>query len=284
MPSIAALRESIVHWAGDDPNVIALIETGSTSRRDGQEDEFSDLDLEVIAADPGRLARHDGWFRNFAVVWVVLRFDERRFPTRLVVYDGGPKVDYTLAGADRLGDMREGLDSLYERGYEVLLDKQGVTEQLPRATGAFPIIAAPSEEEFSFTVEEFWFEATHMPRYLSRGDLWVVKFRDWTMKRDLLRMLEWRAIAESAEPVDVRYIGTRMREWVDAATWCHLHEIFGHFAEDDAWRALLATTQLFGRVSRDVAATNGFEYPLELEQQIQSYLAAYAPPSAATNP
>ena len=109
-------------------------------------------------------------------------------------------MDYTLAGVDRLsGDVR-GLDPLYERGYEVLLDKQGVTQQLPPAT-EYLILAVPSEDEFAFTVEEFWFEATHMPRYLSRGDLWVVKFRDWTMKCDLLRILEWRAIAQSAGPV-----------------------------------------------------------------------------------
>ena len=46
--------------------------------------------------------------------------------------------------------------------------------------------------------------------------------------------------------------------------------------------ALLATTQLFGRVARDVADAYGFTYPLEMEQQVQSYLAGYAPPSAAT--
>jgi aminoglycoside 6-adenylyltransferase len=187
--SVPVLQGSIVRWAEDEPNVIALIRTGSRAR-DGQGDEFSDLDLEVIAADPRRLQRKDDWFRAFGGVWVVLRFDELRFPTRLVVYDGGSKVDYTLAGVERLTEMYQGLDSLYERGYEVLLDREGVTERLPRATGAFPILAAPSEAEFTFIVEEFWFEATHMPRYLSRGDLWVVKFRDWTMKRDLLRMLE----------------------------------------------------------------------------------------------
>jgi aminoglycoside 6-adenylyltransferase len=282
VPSVPALQGSIVRWAEDDPNIIALIKTGS-SARDGQGDEFSDLDLEVIAADPGRLQREDAWFRAFGGVWVVLRFDELRFPTRLVVYDGGSKVDYTLAGVERLTEMYQGLDSLYERGYEVLLDREGLTERLPRATGTFPIPAAPSEAEFTFIVEEFWFEATHMPRYLSRGDLWVVKFRDWTMKRDLLRMLEWRAVAGSTEPVDLWHIGTRMREWVDDATWHDLHGVFGRFAEDDAWQALFATTYLFARVSREVAAANGFTYPAGMEDQIQSYLASHAPHSAAGN-
>ena len=92
----------IIRWAEDDPNVIALIKTGSTARRDGREDEFSDLDLEVIAADPEKLLRNDGWFHSFGEVWVVLRFDERHYPTRLVVYSGGLKVDYTVADVGRL--------------------------------------------------------------------------------------------------------------------------------------------------------------------------------------
>ena len=279
MQSVATLEALIIRWAEDDPNVIALIKTGSTSRRDGREDEFSDLDLEVIAADPEKLLRNDSWFHSFGEVWVVLRFDERHYPTRLVVYSGGLKVDYTVADVGRLEAMFDGLDSLYERGYDVLLDEQDVTERLPRATGAFPILPSPTEAEFNFTVEEFWFEATHMPRYLSRGDLWVVKFRDWTMKLDLLRMLEWRAVAQS-EPADVWHIGARMGEWVDPATWHDLHGVFGHFAEPDAWRALLATIRLFGRISREVAAAYGFKYPVELELDIQTYLATHAPVSA----
>jgi aminoglycoside 6-adenylyltransferase len=257
--------------------VLAVVKTGSSSGSDGRRDEFSDLDVEIIAAEPEDFLADDDWFHAFGRVWVVLRFDERRFPTRLVVYEDGSKVDYTVASIERLTEMHEGLDSLYERGYEVLLDKRGVTGGLPPATGAFPVRAKPSEPEFIFTVEEFWFEATHMPRYLSRGDLWVVKFRDWTMKRDLLRMLEWRAVAVAAAPVDVWHIGTRMHDWIDEATWRELHDIFGRFAAEDAWRALLATTRLFGRVSRDVADACGFRYPEEMDEQVQGYLTRYAP-------
>ena len=35
------------------------------------------------------------------------------------------------------------------------------------------------------------------PPYLARGELWVVKFRDGTMKRMLLRLVEWDALAPS---------------------------------------------------------------------------------------
>lgn len=38
----------------------------------------------------------------------------------------------------------------------------------------------------------------------------VVKFRDWTMKTDLLKMIEWHARATQGDQLDVWYIGTKM--------------------------------------------------------------------------
>ena len=71
-----------------------------------------------------------------------------------------------------------------------------------------------------------------------------------------------------------------MREWVDAATWRDLHESFAHFAEGtlgERCSRLRNSSEL-----HDVADAYGFTYPLEMEQQVQSYLAGYAPLSAAT--
>lgn len=277
MPTVESILASLLEWARAKSNVLALIETGSTSRGDGRRDEFSDLDIEVIARDPQRLLADDSWFRALGDVWVVLRFDELRHPTRLVIYDGGAKVDYTVAGADRLTEMRERLDALYERGYRVLLDKEGLAKVLPPPTGAFPKHPAPTQQQFDAVVQEFWFEATHMPRYLARDALWVVKFRDWTMKQDLLTMLEWRATARSGHPVDIWYIGTRMKSWVDAPTWQQVHEVFGRFDRADSWRALLATADLFARASSETAERCGLTYPARLESDVRSYLASFAP-------
>ena len=287
MPSVETLLEAVLAWAQRDSNVIALITTGSTSHANARRDEFSDVDVEVIANDPERLLNDDGWFTAFGEVWVVLRFDQRHYPTRLVIYDGGAKVDFTVAGVRRLEEMKDHLDPLYERGYCVLLDKNAVTAPLPPASGAAPVHAAPTQAEYDATVEEFWFEAAHLPRYLAREDLWVVKFRDWTMKTDLLRMLEWHTAARADAPVDVWHVGTRMKDWVDDATWRQLHDTFGHFDEKDAWRALLATCDLFSRISRETAATLGLTYPETLARNVRNYLTSFdarfgelAPPAA----
>jgi len=273
-----ALLASIVAWAQATANVRALIMTGSRARGDGRVDEFSDLDIEIIADDPEPLMRDDAWWRAFGRVLVHLPTIIRpRHETRLVFYEGGMKVDFSICGRERVGVMVESqaLNRLYERGYRVLVDKDGITGRLPAATGSFVPNELPAQAEFVAVVNEFWFEAAHIPRYILRDELWVVKFRDWTMKQQLLKMLEWHAIARNEQPVDVWHIGTHMRDWVDETTRGEMRVIFGAFDAASSWRALLATTELFRRLATETAALAGLEYPAGTDADISAYIAGF---------
>ena len=273
------LLARIVEWARADANVLALVMTGSRARGDGSVDEFSDFDLEIIAERPEALIRDDAWLRRFERVWVCLpTIKSPRYETRLVFYEGGYKVDFSLCGAERVGEMAEAgaLDDLYERGYRVLLDKAGISERLPMSTGKFPTKQLPGQHEFAAAVEEFWFEAAHIPRYLLRDGLWVVKFRDWTMKSLLLKMIEWHAVARSQQPVDVWHIGVHMKAWVDEETWDELQAVFSRFDRQASWDGLLATTRLFRRLGTETASLSGLEYPANADASITGYLAGFA--------
>ncbi len=255
------LLARIVAWAAGDANVRALIMTGSRARGDGHVDEFSDFDIEIIADEPAALVRVDGWWRAFGRVWVCLpTISGRRHETRLVLYEGGMKVDFSLCGRERLAAMvaAKALDGLYERGYRVLIDKDGRTNALPAPSGAFPAKKPPGQTEFTAVVDEFWFEAAHIPRYILRGDLWVVKFRDWTMKELLRKMLEWHAIARSARAVDVWHIGTHMTDWINEETQREMRFIFSAFDARSSWDGLIATTALFRRLATETAAALGY--------------------------
>jgi aminoglycoside 6-adenylyltransferase len=122
-------------------------------------------------------------------------------------------------------------------------------------------------------VEEFWFEAWHIPKYLQRGDLWVVKSRDWTMKELLLRMLEWHALAANGRAHDVEHIGIRMKDWTRPDIWKRLHELFGRFDGADSGRALIATVSLFRDVAVETAARLAYTYPRHVDDAISSYIA-----------
>lgn len=274
----AGILTKLLTWATRNDNIRAIVQTGSSSRASGA-DRFSDRDIELICRDPAPLLDDDTWIHAIAPVWVALYLanDRGDFETRLVFFEGSRKVDFTLADRTRLDAMRETghLDPLYERGYRVLLDKDALTDGLPPPSGRPFRKPHPTEMEFVATVTEFWFEAAHMPTYLSRDDLWVIKLRDRTMKDMLLRMLEWHALVTLGPQTDVWHIGTRMRCWVDQETWAELQGVFGHFDAADSFRALEATMRLFLRLTHVVADHARFPVPMA-ERHIYAYVLEFA--------
>lgn len=272
------LIKRLMAWAETNDNIRAVIQTGSSSRGPSAADLFSDRDLEIIARDLVPLLADDGWIHDLGNVMVAQHLANGDDPdTRLVFFDGGLKIDFTIADRPRLDEMTETghLNDLYERGYRVLLDKDGLADGLPAPNDAAPRRPLPSATGFVETVCEFWFEAAHMPTYLVRGDLWVVKFRDWTMKEMLLRMLEWHALATRGQGTDTWYIGTKMRCWTDAETWRDVNEVFARFDRADSWRGLVAMMALFTCLTRETAAALGLDYPVASEQSVTAYVLGF---------
>jgi len=263
----------VLEWARQQEDVVAVLITGSRARLDGSVDEASDHDLEIYTGDLERYRGTD-WLDRIAPVWVVLPFDHadgRR--ERLVFFAGGAKVDLQVMAADRLEQLaREGLDDVHLRGYRILFDRDGRAARLPPSPHRPPRQRRPTEEEFLAVCTEFWFEAAHIPRSLARGELWVVKFRDWTMKRQLLRMLEWHALAMRGDDVDVWHIGTKAENWLAPGVWERLGDVFARFDREDSLRALQATADLFVDVSRDVARAFELTFPEHMSGTIRRYV------------
>jgi aminoglycoside 6-adenylyltransferase len=272
-PGRSSLLEVILAWGRAEPAVEALVLTGSAGRQQDI-DEFSDLDVEVVASDVDTLAE-GRWIGTLGDVMVGLDLEHRGYPSKLIFFDGGTKVDFTICDRSRIDEMTsKGLDDLYERGYKVLYDPQGVTRDLPPARQQVARVPPPMREDYDFAVAEFFFEAAHMPACLLRHELWVAHFRDWTMKCNLLKMIEWQAGTRGAE--DMRIIGKHMVRWVEPHTWEHLHEVFGHFDAADTYNAMWASIELFRRLAIEVAAARGFSYPASMDHKVCSYLSSFS--------
>jgi aminoglycoside 6-adenylyltransferase len=269
------LLASILEWAREDPRVTAVVQTGSRAR-DLRVDQYSDLDIELIGPGWEELAADDSWFHEFGDVMVVLPLTiddtpdgEPSWHTRLVVYSGGRKVDFTLAGEQRINGMvSSGLNPLYDHGFVVRCDKSGLLGRLPPPRVAPPDRPLPREEDFHKTVTEFWFEASQVPIYLARNDLWVVKFREHTMRQMLLRALEWFAQTNPSNTQDTWHIGHHMNEWLPDAEWSQVGHIFSHLDAEDTLRALRATMALFESVSTTVAERMRFQHSQQLPSQV----------------
>lgn len=270
------LLSSILGWARTDDRVDVVVQTGSRARN-RRVDALSDLDIELIGPQPDDLAGDGSWIAALGDVMVTLALandgpGQSGWPSRLVVFGQGRKVDFTLAGPRRLEEMvAAGLDELYDAGYLVHLDKSGATADLPHATLEPPRRTPPTQAEFSAIETEFWFEATQVAIYLARGDLWVVKLREHTMHQDLLRMLEWLVQTDPVHPAYTWHIGHHLAEWLPTREYEMAQAVFARYDPEDTRRALDSSMSLFADVSARVAERLGLAVRTDLPDRVRAH-------------
>ena len=264
----------LVAWGESDANVRRLVLVGSRAA-DPVPDELADFDLQVYANEIGPYTRDDAWLAGIGPVWVWVpdeyRDAEIRVPTLLAIFDGGVKVDFAFYPAHAVSyGIRHGL------AHRVLVDKTGNEGGEPAAiVPPLPPLAGRSgltQDEFSRAVREFWFEAYHVGKYLSRGELWLAKSRDWAAKKELLRIVDWSA-RTPADDDPFPDPGKSLRQRVRGETWDELHEIFGGFGRADGWRTLFATIDLFRKLSREIASERGFAYLEAMDRNLSGFIA-----------
>ena len=269
------LFTSISRWLEARPEVRAAILTGSRARHDGTADELSDIDVELFLDPSEPFTESWEWLSEIGALWVCLPLRNREgYPTRLAIFEGGAKADFTLYPAVLLRKAIESgkLPARYARDYRVLADKEGLAAALAGLAQEPAEVSPPGEEEFRALVEEFWFEAYHVAKYLRREDLWAVKSRDWGTKELLLTMIVWHARCEHGWSYETHHLGMRMREWVAPDVWDRLHSSFGGFESADGWRALDGTLDLFGDLAREVADRLGLRYPQDVERNLRGHI------------
>ncbi|MCM6774022.1 aminoglycoside 6-adenylyltransferase [Nocardia sp. CDC159] len=261
----------VIEWARSQSDIRAVLRTGSRARGDGSVDALSDHDIELYTTTPERYLGFDEWLSELGEVAVNIELDgPYDNPAHLVFFADGSKADFQVLPVDLLGQLTaDGLDELHERGYQVLYERDGVTAGLPAATGGAPEAELPDETEFREHCAEFWFEIAHVPRYLARGELWVVRARDWETKELLLTAIEWHALAHYGAGHDVWHNGTKMREWAAPGVFARVEAMF---AIEDPLRQARAAADLFAELSRAIAEACGFRYPEDLERAIRPVL------------
>jgi aminoglycoside 6-adenylyltransferase len=262
------LTKKFIRWAEAEDNIRAAIVIGSRARLDHPADEWSDLDVLLFARDPEPYWATTSWLHQVGTPW--LTFVE---PTpggdleRRVLFEGGLDVDFV---PHRVADLQAMLDGglppdaadMVHRGVRFLVDKDGFSERLHSIESDPPIHAHPTEAEFLNVVNDFWYHTVWTSKHLCRGEVWWAKSCcDSYMKQLLLRVLEWHTRASQGAEADTWMRGRFLEEWADPRAVASLPAIFAHYDENDVWRALTATMELFHWVALDTANLLGYSYP-----------------------
>ena len=266
--------QKILSWAENDDSIRMLMQTGSHTRIDNTVDELSDFDIEVFARNMGKFSESDSWMKKIAEVWVSLPLTNTvGDPTRLVIFRDGVKVDFTfnqLKEVERI--KKDGYDDYLNKGFKILLDKDSLAKDLPPPSYKIQLAKKPTQQEFTALVDEFFFEAYHIPKYAKRGSLWTVKMRDWGLKELLLKMIEWYEKSLHGFDYDTWYTGHKIEKWAEKDLYEELKNIFAHFDKEDSLKALDATIVLFRGIAKKAAKNLGYTYPEAVDENLSGYI------------
>lgn len=278
------MLERFISWAQAEEGIRAAFVFGSRARLDHPADEWSDLDLLFLVDEPQAYVEATEWLQHMGEPWVSFleRTPDGGFERR-VLFEGGLDVDFipeSVAGFRKM--LAEGLPSIigdiFRRGFRVLVDKDGLAEQITAVQTQTVVPVPSSDSEYLSIVNDFWFHTVWTAKHLRRGELWWAKSCcDGYLKNLLLRMLEFHARATNGPNFDTWMRGRFLEEWADPRAVATLPQIYAHYEEQDIWRALLATMELFRWLALETAGIIGYEYPAygderctELVQQLFS--------------
>lgn len=271
------LQEQLVAWAEGVPEIRTILVVGSQARQVKPADAYSDLDVSLFVVG-GYESKSDiylQWMRDFAPVWMMLEEHHDETRSWLILYQGGIKVDFAvtpIATLQPLIDERFLWDD-QQRGYKILLDKDGIATRLPAPTPFDPpLYTPPTQTEFLKRVEGYFYGVVYLAKQIKRGNLWKAKWADRIQQTMMLDMLEWHAHATHDRPVDTYYRGDFMRDWVSEATWRELHGVFAHFDASDSREVLLNSIRLFTRLTDETAARLMYAYPKQMIDEVTEYV------------
>lgn len=271
-------------WAERRDDIRAMLITSTRAIPNATVDQLSDYDIILVVNDIHPYHTERSWLQAFGEVlvgyWDPIQrdsdYDQECFGN-VILYRDGLHIDFTLWPVALLQQIVAAptLPAELDAGYQILLDKDGLTVGMAPPTYHAYIPTPPTAELFQRWVEEFFSDVPYVAKCLWRHELLPVKWvLDYDMKHVyLLPMLEWRMEIDYGWRVKTGVLGRGLQKRLPSHLWTQLEASYAGADLDANWDALIKTVALFRQAAQEVAAHFGYAYPHELDQGVMAYVA-----------
>jgi aminoglycoside 6-adenylyltransferase len=276
-----SIEQRFVVWAWTRDDIRAGVVVGTRARADQPLDEWTDVDIVVLANDPEQYLSSTDWLAEVGSPWFsfVAPTEVGDGLQRRVIFDGALVVDFILVPTTIVDDIEQygmpaEIAAVLRRGVRILFDKDGVANRLqaPLARAAQPPFL-PAMEEVADLVADFWYTVISAVRKLRRGEVLAAKMAcDGDIKQLLLTMIEWHARAGSDLSRDTWRDGRSFEESADPRAIDALRDAFARYDARDVEDALRKTLALFRWVTAETAERLGYPYPAEVESNVSRWI------------
>jgi aminoglycoside 6-adenylyltransferase len=266
-------------WAKENENVRIVMLTSSRANPNAEVDALSDYDIELYVKQLEPFLESDEWLEGFGAVlvrWPYEPPDNKDRTTRLVLYEDGPRIDFQIKGVQTLAEVATAprLPDSHDMGYQVLLDKDGMTKGIKPPTYTAYRTKAPTKSEYEALVHDFWWDITYVAKYLFRDQLFFAKYMlDDSLHHHYLKTaISWYIGAQNGWQSNPGTYGRWFKKQLEPEVWS---DIEGTFAASDLaenWNAMFKAAEVFGMLASKVGEHLGYAYPFELGRNVTDYL------------
>jgi len=258
-----------------------MLMTSTRAIPDGPVDILSDYDLILVASDIYPFFSSRDWLAAFGRVLTLYRDPIVRNGDYVTVgyvvqFEHDLKIDFwiwPIGLLQRIAAEPQLPDEL-DAGYQVLVDKDSLTNGLKPPTYKAYIPVPPTETRYHEVIEVFFLDTIYVAKFLWRGDVIAAKhILDAMLKQEqLLPMLEWRAEIDHQWSVRPGPYGRRLKQWLRPDLYEELEDTYTGADVDDNWEALFKTIALMRRTASEVGEHMGYAYPYNLDQRAVAYM------------
>jgi aminoglycoside 6-adenylyltransferase len=278
-----ATRATIIQWAIAKSEIRAVLLTSTRAVPNAHVDVLSDYDVVLIVRDIHPFVSDKTWLQDFGEVLVV--YWDAVYPDpifgleccgNVTQYSSGLKIDFTLWSVELFQKIvaEPALSDELDAGYQILLDKDGLTSAMQSPSFKAYLPKPPTLEQFQTHVNDFLTDAPYVAKCLRRGELLPLKWAlDYDMKHVYLRqVLEWYVGVKHNWSVPVGSLGKGLKKLLPAELWERLEQTYVGADVNDNWEALEHTMELFRQVSTEVGEYLGYSYPNDLHERVIAYV------------
>jgi len=273
--------DQLIQWAEQQPSVRAMLLTSTRAVPGAPTDLFSDYDVILVLRDIQPFHSERAWQEAFGRVLALYR--DPLIPDRglehsayVTQFEDGLKIDFSLWPVERLKQIvaEPQLPAELDAGYQILLDKDHLTDALKPPGYKAYIPTPPAEAEYQEVLEVFFLEAIYVAKLLWRDDLMAAKHvLDGYMKQEhLLPMLQWHVETEHQWSVKPGPYGRGLKRRLRPDLWAWLERSYTGAEVEANWAALFETIGLMRCVAEEVAERLGYHYPEDLERRVMAYV------------
>jgi len=263
------LIENFINWAQTRKDVRSAVVIGSRARTDHPADEWSDLDIVIVSINPESLILDTDWVKGIDNPWIVF-IESTAIGDDLecrVLFEGGYDIDFAIIPYYKIEKMIEGeipfeAADIFCKGVRILLDKDGILSKLMMKTPTEITYQYPSERDFINLVNDFWYHTVWTAKHLRRGEFfWAKSCCDGHLKGLLVKIIGWNVKIKRGPQYNIWHRGRFLEEWAELWVLEKLKSAYSYYSEEDIWRALFVTMDIFRPLAIETSKLLGYQYP-----------------------